>query len=140
MVRSFLKIAQRNKAQDKPADNEAEQAPASANGKIGQDLNLQDEASIINLVNRIIDQAHKLRASDIHIDPQQDDIRVRFRVDGVLHEAHSLPKRMHDEIISRIKIVAGLRTDEHQAAQDGRFRTNLHGDVAVDVRVSGENT
>lgn len=77
-----------------------------------------------------------MRASDIHLDPQQDTVRVRYRIDGVLQDAHSAPKSLHSEIISRVKILAGLRTDEHQSAQDGRFRIALGGQRPVDVRVS----
>jgi type IV pilus assembly protein PilB len=61
---------------------------------------------------------------------------VRFRVDGVLQEVFALPKKIHSEVISRIKILSGLRTDEHQAAQDGRFRLNIDGQSPLDVRVS----
>ena len=65
-----------------------------------------------------------------------EGLSVRLRVDGVLQEARRLPGSMHAEIISRLKILSGLRTDEHQAAQDGRFRTILPDGAAVDVRVS----
>jgi type IV pilus assembly protein PilB len=73
--------------------------------------------------------------SDIHIDPADDNVQTRFRIDGVLQDAATLPKNIHSEIISRIKILAGLRTDEHQAAQDGRFHIQLT-DGSADVRVS----
>ena len=77
-----------------------------------------------------------LRASDIHIDPTQAGLVVRLRIDGMLQDKFSFNKKIHPEIISRIKIMSGLRTDEHQAAQDGRFRTVLQHDVPIDVRVS----
>lgn len=83
--------------------------------------------SIINLVNSIISEAHEKRASDIHIDPHNGHILVRFRVDGVLDSRYSLPKKILPEIISRIKIMAGLRTDEHHVPQDGRFRLEAAG-------------
>jgi type IV pilus assembly protein PilB len=92
-------------------------------------------ASVITLVNCLIEEAHRGRASDIHIDPVHGGLKVRFRVDGVLRDACSLPPGIHEEVVSRIKILCGLRTDEHQAAQDGRFRTQVNG-VQVDVRVS----
>jgi type IV pilus assembly protein PilB len=92
-------------------------------------------ASVVKLVAFIIDEAQSLRASDIHIDPQNDAVRVRYRVDGWLKDHHRLPLRLHGEIISRIKIIAGLRTDEHQAPQDGRFRLVLEA-RPLDVRVS----
>lgn len=112
---------------------------------IEHELNKLTGPSIINLVNLIIEQAQGLRASDIHFEPEHKGLRVRFRVDGVLQDAHELPKKIHPEIISRIKILAGLRTDEHQTPQDGRFRHQGEG-MTIDLRVSiaptyfGENT
>lgn len=102
--------------------------------------------SIINLIDQLIRHAFSIHSSDIHIDPLEKSIRVRFRVDGVLEDFYSLPKEIHPEIISRIKILSGLRTDEHQTAQDGRFRSILSDSGSVDIRVSvvptyhGENT
>ncbi|MFA6375990.1 MAG: GspE/PulE family protein [Candidatus Paceibacterota bacterium] len=92
-------------------------------------------ASVIKLVAFIIEEAQELRASDIHIDPQNDMMRVRYRIDGYLKEYHILPPRLQQEIISRIKIIAGLRIDEHQTSQDGRFRLILQAQP-LDVRVS----
>lgn len=92
--------------------------------------------SIVKLVSLLIDEARDLGASDIHIDPQRESLRVRYRIDGWLCRAYDLPKRFHGEIISRIKIMSGLRTDEHQAAQDGRFCASLDGQRPYDVRVS----
>ena len=91
--------------------------------------------SIIALVNCLLEEAHRSRASDIHVDPTHLGLKVRFRVDGILRDACTLPPGVHDEVISRIKILCGLRTDEHQAAQDGRFRTNVNN-ANVDIRVS----
>jgi len=104
--------------------------------QVAQELERGSNLSIVNLVNRIIEHAHSVLASDIHIDPQQEAVRVRFRIDGVLQEAHTLPKATNLEVISRIKILAGLRTDEHQAAQDGRFRYVAPDNNMIDVRVS----
>ena len=94
------------------------------------------DIAIIELVNTVIEHAHTRRASDIHIDPSKDALRVRLRIDGVLHEVYRLPKSIHSEILSRIKVMAGMRTDEHQAAQDGRFRHCFANDEALDLRVS----
>ena len=104
--------------------------------KVARELERGSQLSIINLINHIVEQAYYLRASDIHIDPQVDVVRVRLRIDGVLQDAHTIPKNIHSEVISRIKILAGLRTDEHQAAQDGRFRMILENNRAIDVRIS----
>ena len=90
--------------------------------RVEEELNKGANISIINLVDRLIEKAHASRASDIHIDPLAKNVRIRFRVDGVLANVYSFPKEINNEIISRIKILSKLRTDEHQATQDGRFR------------------
>jgi type II secretory ATPase GspE/PulE/Tfp pilus assembly ATPase PilB-like protein len=94
--------------------------------------------AIIELVQTCIEEAHTLRASDIHIDPTEDAVVVRLRIDGVLQDKCSFPKTILSEVISRIKVLSGLRTDEHQAAQDGRFRLMTGGSnsAPIDVRVS----
>jgi type II secretory ATPase GspE/PulE/Tfp pilus assembly ATPase PilB-like protein len=106
------------------------------NEKVQKELALGSQLSLISLVNYIVDQAHDMRASDIHIDPGPESVAIRYRIDGVLQDAHGCPKNIHSEIISRIKILAGLRIDEHQAAQDGRFRRVGDNGEVVDVRVS----
>jgi len=98
---------------------------------------LRGEAiSIINIVDCLIQQAHDNKASDIHIDPTKEAMRVRMRVDGVLRDAHRLPWEIRSEIIARIKVLAHLRTDEHQMPQDGRFRHMLPTNNLLDIRVS----
>lgn len=93
--------------------------------------------SIINLIDYLVEKAHESCVSDIHIDPSANNVRVRFRIDGVLQEAFSFPKGVHNEIISRIKVLSKLRTDEHQATQDGRFRYTFNNENDfVDLRVS----
>lgn len=105
---------------------------AQVTEELGKGANL----SIIRLVDCLIAHAHAVRASDIHIDPLPNYVQVRHRIDGMLQDAHMLPSSTHHEIISRLKIMCGLRTDEHQSAQDGRFRVLLENQVSVDVRVS----
>ena len=105
-------------------------------GTVEDVLSRGGDVSIIDLVDALVRQAHLLRASDIHIDPTDSAVKVRVRIDGVLHEKFLLSKNIHSEIISRIKVLAWLRTDEHQAAQDGRFRIVGEGAVPIDVRVS----
>jgi type II secretory ATPase GspE/PulE/Tfp pilus assembly ATPase PilB-like protein len=94
-----------------------------------------EEISIVELVDEIIAYAYETRASDIHFDPAENNLIVRFRIDGVLHKAFAVPKMFQSEIISRIKVMSGLRTDEHQAAQDGRFRSAI-ANARFDIRVS----
>ena len=102
---------------------------------IEHEISRGSDASVVNLVNLLIEHAYKARASDIHIDPHAHSIYVRIRVDGILIDSHKLPKELHSPVISRIKVLAGLRSDEHQAAQDGRFRANFKG-KPIDIRIS----
>ncbi len=104
--------------------------------KLISEIKKGEIVSIIDLVDGLLEKAAEERVSDIHIDPGKDNIRIRFRVDGVLKEAYSLPKSTHAEIISRIKVISKLRTDEHQATQDGRFRHELGKEKFCDMRVS----
>lgn len=92
--------------------------------------------SIIKIVDMMIVEAYLARASDIHMDPEERKLRLRFRIDGVLHDVFAFPRELHSEIITRIKVLAALRTDEHQAAQDGRMRVTVPEIGFVDVRVS----
>lgn len=105
--------------------------------QIDEEIAKGGEISIINVVNWLLAYACDVRASDIHIDPNERDIKVRFRVDGTLREAHILPNYLQDEIISRVKILSNLRTDEHQTAQDGRFRVTMpDSETVIDVRIA----
>lgn len=104
--------------------------------KIRQELKQGVNLSIINLVEGLIEYAHERLASDIHIDPIDTSVRVRLRIDGILQDAFLFPKEICLEVIARIKVLSGLRTDEHQAAQDGRFRIVFKGSSPIDVRVS----
>ncbi len=99
------------------------------------DVQGDDEAPIIRLVNSLFSQAVKERASDIHIEPFETTMLVRFRVDGVLHEIIKPPKRFQNTIISRVKIMAGLNIAEKRLPQDGRIRLKVAG-RDIDVRVS----
>lgn len=93
------------------------------------------EAPVANIVTQLIEYAIKTRSSDIHIEPEEDKTRVRFRIDGILHEKIILPRGVHDAVISRIKILAVLRIDEKRLPQDGRF-TFIFGQKEVDLRIS----
>jgi general secretion pathway protein E len=98
-------------------------------------LDADDEAPIIRLVNSLLFRAVKERASDIHINPEEKDISVRYRIDGVLREVIRAPKRYQASIASRIKIMGGLNIAEKRLPQDGRIRIKLAG-KDVDVRLS----
>lgn len=101
-----------------------------------EEIALGHECSIVALMDALLLRAHSIGASDIHIDPTAEAVRVRLRVDGVLQDVASCAKILHHELISRIKILAGLRTDEHQSAQDGRLRHPIDAENFIDVRVS----
>lgn len=93
------------------------------------------EAPIIKIVDLLVLYAYENRASDIHIEPSKDTSLVRFRMDGVLHDVLTFSKTIHEQIISRIKVLAKLKTDEHQMAQDGKMQVTLP-EEELDVRVS----
>lgn len=103
--------------------------------EIGDLLESEDDAPVIRLVNTLISQALKDRASDIHIEPFESEVVVRFRVDGVLHAIVHPPKGVQAAITSRIKVMADLDIAEKRHPQDGRFRVKIAG-REVDVRVS----
>ena len=98
-------------------------------------LESEDEAPVIRLVNTLISQALKERASDIHIEPFENNVLVRFRVDGVLHTVVTPPKGVQAAMTSRIKVLAGMDIAEKRHPQDGRFRVRIAG-REVDVRAS----
>ncbi|OGW33692.1 MAG: hypothetical protein A2X58_02680 [Nitrospirae bacterium GWC2_56_14] len=118
---------------------------------------MAEDAPVVKLVSMVIAQAIMDRASDIHIDPEGDHISIRYRIDGVLSEARTLPREMHAPIVSRIKIMANMDIAEKRVPQDGRFQARIthsdsgpvvtavfrersalrmSGDVTVDIRVS----
>ena len=90
---------------------------------------------IVALIDNLISYAISLRASDIHIEIFDDGILVRFRIDGVLQEIVKIPKEVHSPIAARTKLLSGLKIDEHQKPQDGRFRYKVGLDL-IDIRVS----
>lgn len=93
------------------------------------------EAPIAKIVATILEFAVKARASDVHIEPQEDKTRIRYRIDGILHEKLVLPKKVHEAVISRIKILANMKIDEKRLPQDGRFTFKI-GEHEVDLRIS----
>ncbi|MDU0458886.1 MAG: type II secretion system ATPase GspE [Geobacteraceae bacterium] len=98
-------------------------------------LDLTDEAPVIRLLNSILSEAVKERVSDVHIEPYERDLLVRFRIDGILYEKLSPPKIIQDALVSRVKIMAGLNIAEKRLPQDGRIRVIVAG-RDVDIRVS----
>jgi general secretion pathway protein E len=98
-------------------------------------LDLTDEAPVIRLLNSILFQAVKERASDIHIEPYEREVEVRFRIDGILYKMLTPPKVVQEALISRVKIMSGLNIAEKRLPQDGRIRIVVAG-RSIDIRVS----
>ena len=119
-------VGQIDKAKFARVSDEAEEKTLQA---------ISQEAPIVKLVNMIITQAIKEKASDIHVEPEEDMLRVRYRVDGILHESNSPPKNLANAIISRIKVLAHMDIAEKRKPQDGRIELKVEG-KAIDLRVS----
>jgi len=94
------------------------------------------EEKIAEIVSHILEFAVRARASDVHIEPQEASTRVRYRIDGILQEKLTIPKEIHESLVSRIKILSGMKIDEKRIPQDGRFNFKAAGEE-VDLRVSG---
>lgn len=94
-----------------------------------------DDAPIVQVVNKIISQALRDRASDVHIEPQDERLRIRFRIDGALHDVLALPAEMGPALVSRLKIMAGMNIVERRRPQDGQIAMEVDG-RAVDIRVA----
>ncbi len=101
-------------------------------GKLGEIIR---EAPIAKIVSTLLEFAVKSRASDIHIEPGEGKTRVRYRIDGILHEKLALPKSVHEAVVSRIKILSDMKIDERRVPQDGRFNFKM-GQEEVDLRIS----
>ncbi|MBI2032898.1 MAG: Flp pilus assembly complex ATPase component TadA [Candidatus Levybacteria bacterium] len=100
--------------------------------KIGEIIK---EAPIAKIVSTILEYAVNSRASDVHIEPMEDRVRVRYRIDGILYDRLSLPKTVQEALVSRIKILSEMKIDEHRSPQDGRFNFKV-GENEVDLRIS----
>ncbi len=118
------------------ADNQID-LDQDAGTLVGDLSNLDQEASVVKFVNQIIWEAHHDRGTDIHIEPLENDLRIRYRIDGVLHPTPLPPqmKRFQSAIISRIKVMAGMDIAEKRLPQDGRISLRVKGEE-IDVRVS----
>ena len=116
-------------------DSTSERPDETVSDDVDRLKDLASEAPVIRLVNLLITRAVESRASDIHIEPMDGQLRVRYRIDGVLHEVESPPTRLQSAIISRVKIMAKLNIAERRLAQDGRIRLAVRG-KDIDFRVS----
>ncbi len=113
---------------------EEENAPAETT-TFGSTDSTDDDAPIVRFVNLLVSQAIQDQASDIHIEPAEHDLRVRYRIDGVLHEMQSAPKSIQNGVISRLKIMSDIDIAERRKPQDGRMSVS-HGGRKIDLRVA----
>src|SRR6266567_2768562 len=110
-------------------------AESEGEADINQLRDMASEAPVVRLVSLLIDEAVAAEASDIHIEPYEDRLRIRYRLDGILHDRESPPRRLQAALTSRIKLMAEMNIAERRLPQDGRIRVSLHG-RRVDIRVS----
>lgn len=116
-------------------DSQADDSSSEATLELGASAEDENAAPIVKIVNLIIQDALKKRVSDIHIEPHEENLRVRFRIDGDLADVFSIPRKNQNAILARMKIIAGLDTTEIRMPQDGRFKARFAG-KEVDFRVS----
>lgn len=114
------------------------QMPSTTSGSI--DISEKVGVSAVAIIDALIAHGYHAHVSDVHIDPTPSNTIVRMRIDGQLSDVYTIPNMLHSQVIARIKILAGLRTDEHTAPHDGRFRSlvenNIRESESIDVRVS----
>ncbi|HEV7888035.1 MAG TPA: ATPase, T2SS/T4P/T4SS family [Acidimicrobiales bacterium] len=135
---SIVTAIDRHTRMDGEAENISAQASSEYEADDGELSNVKEvveDAPIVKLVNLLITQAVAERASDIHIEPSERDVRVRYRIDGVLHEKMRPPKNIQSGIISRLKIMAEINIAERRIPQDGRINVVIGG-KAIDLRVA----
>src|SRR5271169_4146389 len=119
---------------DEMGDNEPMELEIASDKEITED---DQEASVIKFVNQVIWEAYKDRATDIHFEPAEDELRIRYRIDGILHQTPMPPtlKRYQAALISRIKVMSGMNIAEKRLPQDGRINVRIKGEE-IDIRVS----
>lgn len=117
---------------DKVIEIQTESNPAD---ELVSEEDIAEDSPIAQTVNLVLEYAIRSSASDIHIEPRDEGVSIRYRIDGVLREANKLPKNVHGALVSRIKILSNLKIDERRVPQDGRFKINLSG-KAYAFRVS----
>lgn len=113
-------------------ENKKEEAPKASPQNV---QNLVQDAPITRALNTILDFAAQSKASDIHIEPREKELKIRFRIDGILRDTMTLPKAVEPALISRIKILSNLKIDEHRIPQDGQFSIN-HQSRQIDLRIA----
>jgi general secretion pathway protein E len=143
-ITSLINKAYKNKqdiVEESVGDFQAEDMESLAEQLGGAEdiLDVANKAPIIKLVNMLFFQALKMRASDIHLQPFEDRLQVRYRIDGILYDMETVPKKLQDAVVSRLKVMGKLDIAERRLPQDGRASLRL-GDSEVDVRLSSVPT
>lgn len=108
-------------------EGQREEAPEGVSAAAAMEQDISEDSPIAQTVNLLLEYAIRSHASDVHIEPREEYIQVRYRIDGVLKEVNRLPKNVVGPLTSRIKILANLKIDERRVPQDGRFRINVSG-------------
>lgn len=145
-IRSFINdTLEQARTEESDRFRQSIDATVSELGEIGEDIKAEilkagqaaghDDGPVVRLVNLIIDTAVNMRASDIHIEPMVDRVRVRYRLDGVCFEKDTIPKNMQAPLMTRLKILSGMNIAEKRVPQDGRIKRTI-GNQDVDFRVS----
>ena len=111
----------------------------STKARVAEQTHSDDDGPVVQMVTTLVSQGLRDRASDIHIEPLNDILRIRYRIDGNLVEAQTLPLQLHSSLVSRLKIMAGMNIVERRRPQDGQFSTTVDG-REVDVRVATVST
>jgi len=135
LVAALGKLTEMDKSVEQIVETAAEEEAAVAGAAPSGEEEEADNAPVVKLVNLIITEGARERAGDIHIEPQEKDVRIRFRIDGVLHEIMRSPKQVQNGIISRVKILAGMDIAERRVPQDGRFGVTVDK-RSIDFRVA----
>jgi type IV pilus assembly protein PilB len=130
-----IKLNQVYRAEGELADLSQDLAPDEEVADLSGFTEVSDEAPVVRFVNLLINQAIADRASDIHIEPTERDLRVRYRIDGVLKDAHHSPKNIQNGVVSRLKIMADMNIAERRVPQDGRLSITHQG-RRIDLRVA----
>ncbi len=120
---------------DRDIEFDIEQDTVQAPVETAAEQEAEDSAPIVKYVNLLITEAVADRASDIHIEPMENDVRIRYRIDGVLHEIRRSPKQLHPGVVARIKVMADMNIAEKRVPQDGRTGLELKG-KSIDLRVA----
>ncbi|HKH89064.1 MAG TPA: ATPase, T2SS/T4P/T4SS family, partial [Acidimicrobiales bacterium] len=135
VTRMYRHDKEASEAATKAAQNQTQQQTATEKVELTDLHAVAEDAPIVKYVNLILRQALQERASDVHIEPAVDDLRIRFRIDGVLHDITRSPKAIQGGVTTRLKVMANLDIAEHRLPQDGRISLNA-GNRSIDLRVA----